>query len=123
MAAVGPVRPGEAWERYADPTRWSSWAPPIRRVEASGRRLVPGMTGVVHGPFGLLVGFEVETVDEVTRTWTWRVRSGPLRMWLRHEVLATAEGGSAATLTVAGPWPLVLVYPPVARIALARLVR
>jgi len=122
VATVGPVAADEAWERYAVVARWPSWAPPIQRVEASAARLEPGLTGVVHGPLGLRVTFEVETVDEAARTWTWRVRSGPIRMRLEHAVLATATGGSAATLVVEGPAAVVLLYPEVARIALTRLV-
>jgi hypothetical protein len=122
VAAVGPAAADEAWERYAVVERWPSWAPPIQRVEASASRLEPGMTGVVHGPLGLRVTFEVETVDEPERTWTWRVRSGPLRMRLEHAVLPTATGGSATTLTVEGPAAVALLYPEVARIALTRLV-
>jgi len=122
VASVGPVGADEAWERYAVVARWPTWAPPIQRVEASGDRIEAGMTGVVHGPLGLRVSFVVESVDEVARTWTWRVRSGPLRMTLVHQVLATAEGGSATTLTVDGPFPAALVYPEVARLALSRLV-
>ena len=122
VAAVGPLGADEAWERYAVVGRWPSWAPPIRRVEASASRLEPGMTGVVHGPLGVRVTFEVETVDEPARTWTWRVRSGPIRMRLEHAVLPTASGGSATTLTVEGPGAVVLLYPEVARIALHQLV-
>ncbi len=127
MATVGPVEADEAWERYAVVARWPSWAPPIMRVEASAARLQPGMTGVVHGPLGLRVTFEVETVDESARTWSWRVRSGPVRMRLEHAVLATPTAGSnpsltVATLTLEGPAAVVLPYAEVARIALARLV-
>lgn len=122
VAAAGPADPTEAWERYAVIARWPTWAPPILRVEASAERLAPGVTGVVHGPLGLRVSFEVETVDQLLRTWSWRVRSGPIGMKLRHEVLATADGGSATTLTVEGPAPVVLLYPEVARLALVRLV-
>ncbi|MET1006237.1 MAG: SRPBCC family protein [Propionibacteriaceae bacterium] len=122
VAAAGPADPNEAWERYAEIARWPTWAPPIQRVDASAARLAPGVTGVVHGLLGLRVNFVVEEVDELRRTWSWNVRSGPIRMALRHEVLPTADGGSATTLMVDGPAPLVLLYPEVARIALVRLV-
>lgn len=122
VAAAGPADPAQAWDRYAVIDRWPSWAPPIQRVEASAERLAPGVTGVVHGPLGVRVRFTVEQVDDLLRTWTWRVRSGPVRMTLRHEVLATADGGSATTLTVDGPAWVVLLYPEIARVALARLV-
>jgi hypothetical protein len=123
VAVVGPVDVAEAWERYAVISRWPTWAPPILRVEASAPRLAAGVSGVVHGPLGLRVSFTVEAVDEQARSWSWAVRSGPVRMRLVHQVLATAEGGTAATLTVIGPAPLALLYPDLARVALARLVR
>jgi hypothetical protein len=122
VATVGRVAPHEAWERYAVIARWPSWAPPILAVEASAEQLRAGVTGVVHGPAGLRVSFVVDRVDEAARAWSWRVRSGPLRMALWHEVLPTTDGGTVATLTVQGPWPAALVYPELARVALARLV-
>jgi hypothetical protein len=122
VAVVGPVDPDEAWERYAVIARWPSWAPPIRRVDATAERLSPGVSGVVHWPMGLRVSFDVEAVDEPARAWTWRVRWLGVAMTLQHEVLATVDGGTAATLTVTGPTPLVLLYPDLARIALGRLV-
>lgn len=122
VAVVGTVAAADAWERYAVVSRWPSWAPPISRVTASADRLQPGMTGVVIGPLGLRVEFVVDTVDESARRWTWRVRSGPLRLALEHEVLASPTGGCTATLTVDGPAVAVLLYPEVARVALRRLV-
>ena len=122
MATVGPADPDQAWLRYAEIGRWPSWAPPIRHVEASAERLAAGVTGVVHGPAGLRVSFVVLAVDEAARTWSWSVRSGPLRMDLEHGVLPAPSGGSVATLTVDGPIPAALVYPDLARVALHRLV-
>ena len=122
MATVGPADPDQAWLRYAEIGRWPSWAPPIRHVEASAERLAAGVTGVVHGPAGLRVSFVVLAVNEAARTWSWSVRSGPLRMELEHAVLPAPGGGSVATLTVDGPIPAALVYPDLARVALHRLV-
>jgi hypothetical protein len=122
VATVGPVAPDEAWLRYAEIGRWPSWAPPIRHVEASAEWLAPGVTGVVHGPAGLRVSFAVLSVDEAAGTWSWTVRSGPLRMTLEHGVLSAPGGGSVATLTVDAPAPAALVYPELARVALHRLV-
>jgi len=122
VATVGPLGADQAWERYAEVARWPTWAPSIQRVESSTARLEPGMTGVVHGPWGLRVAFVVDAVDERQRTWIWRVRSGPLRMTLEHGLLATADGGSVATLAVEGPAAAALVYPELARVALSRLV-
>jgi Polyketide cyclase / dehydrase and lipid transport len=114
-----------AWERYADPALWSSWAPQIQRVDTDMRRLVAGGTGTVHAgplPFPTLpVGFEILTVDEHAHTWSWRVRFGLLALRLEHGV--TAEpAGSATWLRVHGPLPVVAAYTPVARFALSRLV-
>jgi hypothetical protein len=121
IRVAGPLAPDDAWERYADVSLWSSWAPPIRRVEASGKRLAPGLTGLVHGP-AVRVAFVVESVDAAARTWTWRVALGPLRLMLDHAVQAAPGGGSVAALTVTGPAPIALAYSQVARIALHRLV-
>lgn len=123
IAVTGPATPDQAWEGYAVLTRWSTWAPPIRHVEASADRIAAGVTGVVHGVGGLRVVFEIESVDEVARRWTWRVRVGPVRVRFDHAVLESPDGGSVATLTVDGPGPVVLVYPELARVALTRLVR
>lgn len=122
VGASGRLDPDAAWERYAVPAAWSSWSPQIRRVEASGARIVEGMAGVVHGPIGLLVSFEVLRVDERRRWWSWRVHAGPVVLRLEHEVLARPDGGSDTTLDVDGPALVVLAYLPVATVALRRLV-
>ena len=121
----GPVAPATAWERYADPALWPSWAPQIQRVTASTARLAAGTTGTVHA--GLLprptlpVSFEVLALDEERREWEWRARVGPITLRLEHGV--TTEGDGAGTwLRVHGALPLVLGYVPLARIALGRLV-
>ena len=118
-----------AWERYADPSLWSTWSPQIQRVDTAATRLTAGATGTVRA--GLLphptlpVPFEVLEVDEAARTWTWRVRMDPfglVRLHLEHGVEAHA-GGSATWLRVTGAAPVVLGYAPVARLAMTRLVR
>lgn len=125
LHAHGDATPQQAWERYADPQRWSQWSPQVQRVESSTPRLTAGMTGTVRA--GLLprptlgVPFEVLTVDDAARTWTWRVRLGPVRLHLEHGVEA-ADGGSATWLRLSGPLPVVTAYAPVARFALGRLV-
>jgi Polyketide cyclase / dehydrase and lipid transport len=110
------------WERYATPSEWPTWAPQIRRVESAQDRLAPGLTGRVHGLFGVVADFEVLTVDEARRTWSWRVESGPVTLVLHHAVLAAASG-SQTTLEIDGPAVVVLPYAPVAQVALRRLVR
>jgi hypothetical protein len=113
-----------AWERYADPSRWSDWAPQIQGVETEMVRLVAGGTGTVRA--GLLpwptlgVPFRVLEVDEVAMQWSWEVRIGPLRLRLEHGVTSHLTG-SSTWLRVHGPLPLVLAYAPLARVALGRL--
>jgi hypothetical protein len=122
VSATGALPPHAAWERYATPSLWPSWAPQIRRVESAQDRLVPGLIGRVHGLFGVTADFEVLTVDEALRTWSWRVRSGPATLTLHHAVLA-ADDGTQTTLEIEGPALVVLPYAPVAQVALRGLVR
>jgi len=120
---VAPV--ALAWERYADPALWSTWAPQIQRVDTGLKRLVPGGTGTVRA--GLLsrptlgVSFRVLAVDEAALEWAWEARLGPLQLRLEHGVTAHLAG-SSTWLQVHGPLPVILAYAPVARIALGRLV-
>ena len=113
-----------AWERYADPQLWSTWAPQIQRVETTMQRLTAQGTGTVHA--GLLarptlkVPFRVLGVDEEALEWSWQVRLGPLSLRLEHGLRAD-PGGSATWIRVHGPLPVVLGYAPVARLALKRL--
>ncbi|MEO5832411.1 MAG: SRPBCC family protein [Nakamurella sp.] len=134
LKARGTATPDEVWDRYARPSRWSEWSPPINRVDVPGDRLVPGLAGTVRGPLGLAVPFRIETVDpgSVIRSWTWRVSVGPISLWLAHSVIpldgaaAAAAAGIQRTLTtldVKGPAPVVAAYAPLAQLALVRLVR
>jgi len=114
-----------AWERYADPALWATWAPQIQRVETDMERLVADGSGTVHA--GLLawptlgVPFRVLEVDEAAMEWSWRAHLGPLSLRLEHGVTGHPTG-SSTWLRVHGPLPVILGYAPVARIALARLV-
>ena len=114
-----------AWERYADPELWTTWAPQIQRVETAMGRLLADGTGTVHaGPLPrptLTVPFRVLAVDEQALEWSWQVRLGPMRLRLEHGVTATPDG-SSTWLRLHGPLPVVLGYAPVARLALVRLV-
>ena len=123
VGASGPLPADQAWERYAVLAAWSSWAPQISRVDATSARLMPGLTGMVHGPLGVRVPFEVLAVDEVRREWTWRVRAALVTLELVHAVRARQGGGADTTLEVTGPAAVVLAYAPVAQLALRRLVR
>jgi hypothetical protein len=129
LAATGPRAADEVWERYARPALWSTWAPQIRRVDVAVERLAGGETGRVHGHLGLAADFEVDAWDEGARHWTWTVvpRAALLpgipmpRLHLGHGVRAT-EAGTLTWLRLSGPFPLVVPYAPLARLALHRLV-
>jgi hypothetical protein len=121
LRASGSVPAATAWDRYAVPARWPTWAPQITRVETAEARLRPGASGRVYGPLGISVRFTVTAVDESARTWQWRVNRGPVALVLDHAVIETRTG-STTTLRVDGPLPLVLAYLPLAQVALHRLV-
>lgn len=123
LGASGPLEPAAVWERYAVPALWSTWSPQITRVDSTSARLTAGTTGVVHGPLGVRVPFEVLSVDETRRRWSWRVRAALVTLELVHEVLGRPDGGTDTTLSVTGPAPVVLAYAPLAQLALSRLVR
>ena len=95
---------------------------PASGTDPAPRRIAPGLRGVVVGPVGVQVPFEVIAVDEPAMTWTWRVRAASAELTLEHSV--TPDGDGCRTdLAITGPAPLVLGYAPVARFALTRLVR
>ena len=131
ISAVGRVAPGVAWERYADLDRWREWAPQITGVDVAGaedvprRRLRPGLRGTVRALGVVRVPFEVLTVDEAARTWSWRVAIGPVRLHLDHGVEPVGPEGRRGTrtwLVTTGPAPLVAPYTPLALVALHSLV-
>ena len=111
----GSASAATMWAAYADTSRWTSWAPQIRRVEPLGA-LEEGMHGHVEGPFFSKARFEVTHVDEAARRWSWRVAIGPAHLTIGHEV-----GDGATAVVIEGAAPLVLAYAPVARLALTRL--
>ena len=123
LHASGPVAPAEAWERYALPARWSTWAPQILGVQVPEPRLRAGLGGRVRGPLGLTLPFVVEAVDETARRWAWTVTAGPVRLHLLHWVSGGPDGGSTTGLRITGPAPVVVAYAPLAQLAIGRLVR
>ncbi|MCA1781062.1 MAG: SRPBCC family protein [Dermatophilaceae bacterium] len=121
---TGPASVELAWERYADPALWSTWAPQIRTVrihEGDPGRIHVGMRGTVHALFGLSVRFEVTDVDEAARTWWWTVHPPGLTLHLGHTIEPRPDGRTRTGLIIDGPAPVVLTYAPVARLALHRL--
>lgn len=125
LRARGTAPADLAWERYANPALWTTWALQIQRVETSMARLHAQATGTVHAGLSpwptVPVPFTVLAVDEGARTWAWQARVGPVRLHLEHGVEET-PAGSATWLRVEGSLPVVLAYAPLARLALGRLV-
>lgn len=141
----GPAPPQVCWERYAVPATWPTWAPQIHSVELdeiptgrrtrtgrvgagatavlAGERIVPGLRGRVRGAFPPAARFVITAVDELERTWSWRVGVGPVRLELDHGVDACLDGGTAAWVRISGPAPVIRMYAPMARAALRHLVR
>lgn len=125
LSASGPLSLEEVWEHYTQPVWWPQWAPHLREVEYAGKVVTPGTTGRVRGVGGVVVDFRIDAVDEETRTWSWSVQAGPLRVSFDHGVdAALPSSGNATTawLVVHGLWPVVLGYAPIAQYSLGRLV-
>ena len=122
LRVTGPATAEQAWQRYEFLPEWSRWAPQITGVRADSDRLAAGLTGEVLGPFGVAVPFEVLQMDPARMRWSWRVRFGPLAFVLDHDI-APLPDGCATTLCIHGFAPAVLTYAPLARVALAGLVR
>lgn len=123
LSQAGEAPADLVWRRYADLDAWSSWAPFILAVDASGRVLRTGLSGTVTAVGGLKVAFEVLAVDAAARTWRWRARLGPVALVLDHEVTERPGGGSVAVLALTGAAPVVLGYLAPAQLALRSLVR
>lgn len=123
VSAQGAADPAQAWDRYTIPSRWAQWSPQISDVVVTNpdRRVEVGTRGVVRGPAGVTVAFEVTEVDPTRRRWTWRVHAGLVPLLLGHGVDPTANG-SRAWVRITGALPVVLAYAPLARLALGRLV-
>jgi hypothetical protein len=124
VSARGPLAPADAWERYADLDRWPAWAPQITGVSAPRRRLEAGLRGTVRAAGVVRVPFEVLAVDDAARTWSWRVRLGPIRLVLHHGVEPDGPDGEGTRtwLVTEGPALVVVPYTPVALVALHALV-
>jgi polyketide cyclase/dehydrase/lipid transport protein len=123
VATDGPVTPAEAWRRYQHLDLWSGWAPQIRRVEADGDQLAPGVTGRVVGPGGISVRFAVLTVEPERYRWSWKVWRGPIAVTLEHGIDPNGHGGSRSWIDLHAPVllrPLMLGYLPPAWYALHR---
>lgn len=120
--AAGPVHPDEAWQRYLRPERWTEWSPQVRHVHSDSDVIVAGSAGTVRTLGGVAVRFVVLDVDAAARTWTWRVRVGPLVMVLEHLLHARPGGGTRAEVVIHAPFPVARLYRVPATVALYRLV-
>jgi len=124
LRAAGPAPVGTVWGRYTDFQRWPGWSPQIRAVHTDTAYIAPGVHGHVESVLGVTVAFVVEDVDHDRRSWIWRVRSGPVRVRLRHDVRPRRTGaGTETRLVMQGPLLVLVAYAPLARLALRRLVR
>ena len=123
LHASGPLGAADAWERYAEPARWPTWAPQITGVQVPVPRLAARVEGRVRAPLGVTLPFVVESVDEAARRWAWTVSAGPVRLYLLHWVSDGPDGGSTTGLRITGPLPVVVGYAPLAQVAISRLVR
>ncbi len=128
LSATGPASPDEVWARYTRPALWPTWSPHLREVDYPDAVVRPGTTGRVTGVGGVVAVFRIDAVDHAARTWSWSVRSGPVRVSFDHGVDAAGPGvrpprrqhGLAGhPRAVAGGRS---GYAPLARLALGRLV-
>ncbi|PUA82424.1 SRPBCC family protein [Nocardioides currus] len=121
IEATGSRPADDVWDLYTSPAAWPTWAPQIRSVRCDAEPIEPGARGVVHGPLLVRLPFTIESVDDRTRAWSWRVGVGPASVVLDHGVREDASG-TCAWAVVHLPALLVLPYQPIARWALSRLV-
>ena len=122
ITVQGGADPAVAWSRYENLDLLSTWSPQISEVLAGTRRIRSGLAGLVVGPLGIRVPFEVLAVDADVMEWSWRVRLGFVHATLDHVVRPT-PGGCATELVIEAPAFAVIGYRPVAALALRRLVR
>jgi hypothetical protein len=127
IAATGPLDPQTAWEHYTQPRWWPVWSPHLREVDYPDAVVRPGTSGRVTGVGGVVAHFRIDAVDHSARTWSWSVRSGPLRLSFDHGVDVVPPGtgpagGCTAWLVTHALWPVTIGYAPLARLALHRLV-
>jgi hypothetical protein len=122
ITATGRADPATVWRRYEQLALWSSWSPQIREVIAARPTIAPGLNGLVVGPLGVRMPFQVLAVDAEAMEWRSHVRLGLVHATLDH-VVRPAPGGCQAEVVIDGPAPVVVGYRPLAAIALRRLVQ
>lgn len=119
----GSATVDEAWKRYLYPARWPAWTPHLTHVCA-------GTHGTVTALGVIPARFDVQVVDPGAHSWSWTVRIGPITLTLHHGLdgLSARQGadgvtGSIARILMEGPWPVLVIYRPLMRWAMRRLVR
>ena len=122
ITSTGRADPATVWRRYEQLALWSSWSPQVQEVIAAKPRIAPGLNGLVVGPLGVRMPFEVLAVDAEAMEWSWHVRLGLVHATLDH-VVRPAPGGCQAELVIDGPAVVVATYRPLAAMALIRLVQ
>lgn len=108
-----------AWDELVELDRWPAWGPTVgaARLDAGGRRLREGATGVVRPPVGPWLPFRVTawTDSGDRRSWAWDVRGVRATT---HTVIATGAATCRVEMTV--PW-WAPAYRGVVAIALRRI--
>lgn len=115
--------PEAVWELYAQPERWSEWAPHVRSPRGLGSPEVePGASGRIHFAGIAPVWAEV-TAKRPGSSWTWRVGL----VELTHTVTPRDGGGSVIGLEMRAPAPVELAirttYAPITKLVLKNLAR
>ena len=122
VTETGRASPAVVWSRYENLDLWATWSPQVQEVIAATRRLAPGLTGLVVGPLGVRLPFEVMQVDAEAMRWSWHVRYGLVHATLDHSLSPAPGGGCTTELVIDAPAYAVLAYRPIAALALRRLV-
>ncbi len=115
--------PKVVWELYAQPRRWSEWAPHVRSPRGLGEpEIDPGARGFVFLAGLAPVPVEI-TSKRPDEEWIWRVGI----FEFAHTVVARNGGGSRIGLSITAPAPAELAarvaYAPLARALLHNLSR
>lgn len=129
VSATGPASEATVWARYVQPQLWPSWAPHIHAVDYPHALLAPDTRGQLLGPAGVRLDFSIDAVDELSRFWSWTVsrRLPTSTVGFRAQVrmdhgVERGAAGSRAWVRMHLLAPVALLYAPIARVALTRLV-
>ena len=123
MRTRSSASPERVWALYAQPGRWSEWAPHVRSPQGLGNPEVRvGASGSVRLAGAVPVPATITSVDP-GRAWSWRV--GPAQ--LRHSVGLASDGGTEIGLAIDAPRAVELAlrvgYAPITKLLLGNLAR